>query len=182
MSYFTQNESIVSKRNIMLYWGRFETSDWDHKLFRKLLIEVIHQVKTEVTFTQRAQTCNNQQLSLPGHKKEDYKFEILLFFPWLWLNLWGLCFPFLTISFNLCTFLVCGMRHFPEQQCVSYSHYKGNDVRGECLADREKSHACLSRYQVSLNEGFEVSLIISSHLSSCQQHVSSEASATLPVV
>lgn len=60
------------------------------------------------------------------------------------------------------------------EQCVSFSHYKGNDVRGECLVDRkgqEKSHACLPRYQVSLNEGFEVSLIISSHLSRCLQHV-----------
>lgn len=147
MSYFTQNESIVSKRNIKLYWGRFETSDWDHKLFRKLLIEVIHQVKTEVTFTQHRQTRSNHQLSLPGHKKGDHKFEILLFFPWLWLNLRGLCFPFLTISFNLCTFLR-GVMHLCEQQRVSYSHYQGNDVRGECLVDRrgqEKSHACLSR-------------------------------------
>lgn len=115
------------------------------------------------------QTCSNQQLSLPGHKKGDHKFEILLFFPWLWLNLRGLCSPFLTISFNLCTFLH-GVMHLREQQCVSYSHYKGNDVRGECLVDRrgrEKSPACLSRYQVSLNEGFQVSLIISSHLSRC---------------
>lgn len=79
MSYFTQNESIVSKRNITLYWGGFETSDWDHKLFRKLLIEVIHQVKAGVTFTQHGQTCSKHQLSLPDHKKGDHKFEILLF-------------------------------------------------------------------------------------------------------
>lgn len=100
-------------------WGRFETSDWDHKLFRKLLIEVIHQVRTEVTFTQRGQTSSNHKLSIPGHEKRDHKFEIVLFFPWLWLNLRALRSPFLTISFNLCPFLG-GVMHLCEQQSLFF--------------------------------------------------------------
>lgn len=59
-------------------------------------------------------------------------------------------------------------------RCLSCSHYKGNRLWGEGVPDgtgQEKSHTCLSRYQVSLSEGFEVSLITLSHLSWCPQHV-----------
>ena len=38
------------KINTMLYL-RLETSDWDHKLIRKLFTEVINQVRSRVIFS-----------------------------------------------------------------------------------------------------------------------------------
>lgn len=50
-TYFTLIGSIIYKINIMLFLRRFETSDWDYKLIRKLLSEVLNQVRSEVIFS-----------------------------------------------------------------------------------------------------------------------------------
>ena len=67
--------------------GRFETSDWGHKLFRKLLIEGIHQVKREVTFTRHGQTSSSHHLPLPGHKTGTINLRYCCFsldFDWIY--------------------------------------------------------------------------------------------------
>ena len=45
------NGAIINLMNIMLYWTRLETSDWDHTLIMKSFIKVINQIKSRVTFS-----------------------------------------------------------------------------------------------------------------------------------
>lgn len=40
MTFSTLNGAIIYKAYTILYWRRVETSDWDHKLFRKMFTEL----------------------------------------------------------------------------------------------------------------------------------------------
>lgn len=44
------NVNIVYNKKFMLYWRRFEYSDWDHKLTKKLFTELFNQDRSRVIF------------------------------------------------------------------------------------------------------------------------------------
>ena len=50
--HLTLNRTIIHQMNIMLFRKRLETSDWGHKLPRKLFTEVINQLRSRLIFSE----------------------------------------------------------------------------------------------------------------------------------
>lgn len=49
--YFTLNQTIIYKVNILLCWRRLEPNDWHHECIWKLFAEVINQARSRVIFS-----------------------------------------------------------------------------------------------------------------------------------